>query len=292
MTTPQSGILAPLPPLARSLFFSLHPGTDPRPALQSLAAITDGNRLVVGIGPALADALHASIPGLHPLPAIAANGINVPSTPRALWCWLRGTDRGELLNHSRQIEALLSPAFRLEQALETFLHRNGHDLTGYEDGTENPQGSEATAAVCVSEGKGLINSSFVAIQQWRHDFSAFESLSREAQDNIVGRRRDDNEELEDAPASAHVKRTAQESFTPEAFMFRRSMPWVEGQQGGLLFVAFAHSLRAFDVQMQRMAGLEDGITDGLFRISQPLTGDSFWCPPLKNKQPDLTALGL
>lgn len=287
MPAPQPGILAPQPPLARSLFFSLRPDADPRPALLALAALADGNRLMVGIGPALASALKADIPGLHPLSPMSAHGVSVPSTPRALWCWLRGTDRGELMNHARQLEALLQPAFSLEQVLDTFMHRHDRDLTGYEDGTENPQGDDAGTAAIASDG-----SSLVALQQWRHDFSAFERLSRNEQDNIVGRRRDDNEELDDAPASAHVKRTAQESFSPEAFIVRRSMSWTEGQAGGLLFIAFGHSLRAFEVQMQRMAGLEDGITDGLFRISQPITGDSFWCPPVRNQRIDLSSLGL
>lgn len=287
MPTPQTGILAPLPPLARSLFFALNPATDPRPALQALAAITDGSRLVIGIGPTLATALNADIAGLHPLEPITAHGLSIPSTPRALWCWLRGTDRGELLNHSRQIESLLSPAFRLEQTLDTFLHRHGRDLTGYEDGTENPEGDDAVATAFTSTGTSL-----VAIQQWTHDFSAFDALSSDEQDNIVGRRRDDNEELDDAPASAHVKRTAQEGFAPEAFVWRRSMSWAEGQNGGLLFAAFGHSLRAFEVQMRRMAGLDDGIIDGLFRISQPVTGDSFWCPAIRNSHPDLSPLGL
>jgi putative iron-dependent peroxidase len=287
MSAPQPGILLPLPPMARSLFFALSPNADPRPALKALTALAEGKRLVVGIGPALASALHADIPSLRPLTPISAHGINVPSTPRALWCWLRGTDRGELLHHARQLEALLQPAFQLEQSVDTFLHRHNRDLTGYEDGTENPQGEDAHAAAITADG-----SSMVALQLWRHDFTAFEALSRAEQDNIIGRRREDNEELDEAPASAHVKRTAQESFSPEAFMFRRSMPWTDGQQGGLLFKAFGHSLRAFDVQMQRMAGLEDGIVDGLFRISQPITGDSFWCPPLREHHIDLSALGL
>jgi putative iron-dependent peroxidase len=50
-------------------------------------------------------------------------------------------------------------------------------------------------------------------------------MSTTEQDHAVGRRRSDNEELDDAPESAHVKRTAQESFEPEAFVVRRSMPW-------------------------------------------------------------------
>ena len=99
-------------------------------------------------------------------------------------------------------------------------------------------------------------------------------------------------ELDDAPASAHVKRTAQESFTPEAFVLRRSMPWALGHKMGLMFVAFGCSLDAFEVQMRRMAGLDDGITDGLFQISKPVTGSYLWCPPMHKGQPDLQQLGL
>jgi putative iron-dependent peroxidase len=44
-------------------------------------------------------------------------------------------------------------------------------------------------------------------------------------------------EIADAPPSAHVKRTAQESFDPEAFVLRRSMPWTDGMRSGLNFVA-------------------------------------------------------
>ena len=91
-------------------------------------------------------------------------------------------------------------------------------------------------------------------------------------DHTMGRRLVDNEEIDDAPASAHVKRTAQESFDPEAFVVRRSMPWSAGREAGLQFVAFGRSFDAFEAQLRRMVGLEDGIVDGLFRISRPRTG--------------------
>jgi putative iron-dependent peroxidase len=41
-----------------------------------------------------------------------------------------------------------------------------------------------------------------------------------------------------------------------------------------------------------MVGLEDGITDGLFRFTRPVTGNTFWCPPVKAGHIDLSALGL
>jgi putative iron-dependent peroxidase len=132
----------------------------------------------------------------------------------------------------------------------------------------------------------------VAVQQWLHDFDAFEAMATSEQDFAVGRRRSDNEELEDAPESSHVKRTAQESFTPEAFVLRRSMPWAMSNTAGLVFVAFGRSFDAFEAQMRRMAGLDDGIVDAMFRISKPVSGAYLWCPPVQGGKLDLRALGL
>jgi putative iron-dependent peroxidase len=130
----------------------------------------------------------------------------------------------------------------------------------------------------------------VAVQQWLHDLDHFASLDADRRDNIIGRRINDNEELDDAPASAHVKRTAQESFDPEAFVLRRSMPWAGADQAGLMFVAFGRSLDAFDSQMRRIAGMEDGIVDAFFEFSRPITGSYFWCPPIRDGRLDLSAI--
>ena len=80
------------------------------------------------------------------------------------------------------------------------------------------------AAIVGGQGKGMDGSSYVAVQQWVHDLERFDAMPAEEQDHTFGRRRSDNEEIEDAPASAHVKRTGQEDFDPEAFVLRRSMP--------------------------------------------------------------------
>ncbi|HYM33312.1 MAG TPA: hypothetical protein VEU47_18585, partial [Candidatus Cybelea sp.] len=95
-----------------------------------------------------------------------------------------------------------------------------------------------------------------------------------------------------APASAHVKRTAQESFTPEAFVLRRSMPWTDATRAGLVFVAFGRSFDSFEAQLTRMSGLEDGVTDALFGFSRPVTGAYFWCPAMRNGRLDLRPIGV
>jgi putative iron-dependent peroxidase len=267
----QPGILAtPVPPHARHMFFALESAADLPAALDKLVHLVDGTSAVIGFGESLVKALDGNIEGLRAFPAMSGVGVDNPSTQHALWCWLHGTDRGELLNRSHVFAAALAPALRLVQVTEGFRHRDGHDLTGSEDGT--------------------VGGSFAAIQQWQHDLKRFHAMPSHETDDIMGRRLSDNEELDDAPISAHVKRTAQESFAPEAFVVRRSMPWIEDDRAGLMFLAFGFSLDAFEVQLRRMSGLEDGITDGLYRISRPITGGYYWCPPLKDGRLDLRAL--
>jgi putative iron-dependent peroxidase len=290
----QPGILAPVPRLARYLTLELEPGGDVRRALARLAAAIDPASTVVGLGRSIVLALGRDVPGLRDFPARAGAGIDVPSTPAAMWCWLRGDDRGELVHRARAVEALLAPVLRTATIIDAFQYDASRDLTGYEDGTENPTGDDAIAAAIVGgAGGGLDGSSYVAVQQWQHDLDRFAGMTQADQDATFGRRRADNAELDDAPPSAHVKRTAQESFDPEAFVLRRSMPWADGAHAGLVFVAFGHSLDAFEAQMRRMAGEEDGITDALFRFTRPLTGAYFWCPPVgAGARLDLRALGL
>jgi putative iron-dependent peroxidase len=293
MTTTQNGILAEETRLARYLFFTSLMDTDPRPVLQELAGLVDGESVVLGLGQSLLLSLDASIAGMRDFQAITGKGVEVPSTPMSLLCWLRGDDRGQLLHRGRAITQILAPAFELGSVIDSFQYDKNRDLTGYEDGTENPKGDEAIAAAVVQgQGKGMDGSSFMAIQQWLHDLDYFDSLSEDEQDDVFGRRRSDNEEFDEAPEAAHAKRAAQESFEPEAFLIRRSMPWADGDVAGLMFVAFGKSFDAYEAILKRMTGQEDGITDNLFRFTRPLTGSYFWCPPMARGHVDLSLLQL
>ena len=293
MEATQAGILADAPRLARHLIFDLKHGADPTDSLKRLARKVDGESVVAGLGQSLVLALGKSVDGLRNFPTHVTRAVDVPATPAALWLWLRGSDRGELLHHSRELIALLEDAFETRQLIDSFQYRDSRDLTGYEDGTENPEGEEAiAAAILQGAGDGLDGSSFVAVQQWLHDLDHFHSLPQDVQDNIIGRRISDNEEIEEAPESAHVKRTAQEDFTPEAFVLRRSMPWADGKDAGLVFVAFGHSFDAYEALLNRMTGVDDGTIDALFQFTRPLTGSFFWCPPMQEGGLNLQALGL
>ncbi len=288
----QPSILAERPPVGRSLTFRISPETDVLGALRRLRNGFSVDCGVVGIGEPVVLALGKSIPGLRTFPAMSGPACSVPSTQEALSFLLRGPDRGVVFDLTQQIRELVADAFLLVDSNDMFTYHGGRDLTRFEDGTENPHGELAVRSALVAGGPHLRGSSFLVVQRWVHDLVRFRKFSEERREMLIGREAESNEELEDAPESAHVKRTAQESFEPPAFMVRRSMPWATATQEGLEFIAHVESLDRFEVMMRRMAGLEDGIVDGLFTFSRPVSGGYYWCPPMENGRLDLALLGV
>lgn len=293
----QRAILSSAPEHGRYLHFDLLdalPRETLLTCLSSLAEKVDGDTVLVGIGQTTVINLGCSIDGLAIFPENLLLEGSKAAKPVALWCWLRGSERGDLMHEALMLERLLSSAFKLRYVVDAFTHQSGRDLTGYEDGTENPKGQAAVEAAFVADDsiEGLCGSSFVVVQQWQHRWSDFERMSKSEQDDVIGRERISNEELEKAPMSAHVKRTAQESFEPEAFILRRSMSWIEGQKSGLMFVGFGKNFDAFEAQWSRMLGCDDGLLDALFCFSQPQSNDYYWCPPIYQGKLDLTALNI
>ena len=286
--TAQPGILGPLPPIARYLTLDLR-GADARAGLSRFAGVKPGDGAVLGFGSAFLRAAGADIPGMRPFATYPGAHVELPRTPSAVWIWLRGDDRGDLVHSTRRWQEVAGEDFVTTSVVDSFVHRDSRDLSGYVDGTENPTGEDAARHALVRGEVGLDGSSFVAVQRWRHDFAALEALSQRERDDSIGRQISDNAELEGAPQSAHVKRTAQEDFEPEAFIVRRSMPWADPSGAGLHFVAFGRSLDAFEAQLMRMSGAEDGIVDAVFRFARPESGATFWCPPLKDAGLDLSA---
>lgn len=151
MSLSQPGILAPVPSFSRYLEFGAVRDMDP----------------VIGLGPGLVQGFEGSIRGLRPFPALSGPGCEIPSTQADIWCWVRGTDRGHITHAGRSIAKALQPAFRCDRLVDGFKFDRGLDLTGYEDGTENPEGGAAVdAAITENAGPGIDGSSFVATQQW------------------------------------------------------------------------------------------------------------------------------
>ena len=282
-TCSQKGILLPVSLHARYLEFDIDQSDGVPAALSKLGDIKLEDTYIIGLGVLLVEITGKNVSGLRAYPDFGNPEVVIPSSQAALWICIRGQDRGRVAIQSWEMTDLLKPGFKLARQVDGFTYDTGRDLTGYEDGTENPVGQDAVNAAIVQKSKsGLDGSSFVAVQQWLHDFDAFNAMTGVEQDDIIGRHRESNEEF-DAPDSAHVKRTAQESFSPEAFVVRRSLPWSDAGGNGLMFIAFGSSFDAFESQMNRMIGLDDNIYDGLFSFTRPITGGYYWCPPVNRE---------
>jgi putative iron-dependent peroxidase len=247
---------------------------------------------VVGVGVSVATAMGKSIDGLHAFRPVASPTGEFPSTQGDAWIFQGGKDPGEVLHKARMCLAGLGGTVKIVEEISSYVFDSGRDLTGYEDGTENPKDERAVEVALVRGGRpGMADGSFVAVQRWVHDLASMECLDPADRDRVIGRRRDTNEEIADAPLTAHVKRTAQENYSPPAFMLRRSMPYGDLREHGLYFVAYGASLDPFERVLAAMAGTTDGVADAMLRISRPVTGGCYFCPPIRAGRLDLRALG-
>jgi porphyrinogen peroxidase len=286
---PQAHILKPVPAKALHLIFNLRESAECGEAL-ALASqlLTSCNKqgMVMGLGHGFTQRLQIKAPAAQKaFAAPAGSRLKLTATHGDLWLWLRsgledasGLEQGKLLARQREVTARLNAQFALQESVACFRHGEGRDLTGYEDGTENPKGEKARAAAIAADG-----SSFVALQKWQHQWQKIDAMSERERNHSIGRVRTSNEEIDAAPESAHVKRTAQEDFTlsdgSQGFSLRRSMPWSDAQHSGLMFASFGKNYEAFEAQLAKMTGAVDGITDALFKMSKPVSGAYFWCPP-------------
>jgi len=193
----QLGILPGIPNHGRYMELRALSGADIPTLLQGLAPDLG---LVIGLGAGLVRRF-SMLEGLHGFQAVSGKGVEVPSTQADLWIWVRGRDRGDISKRARKILSQLRAGFEVVRSVDGFKYgidlEVGLDLSGYEDGTENPEGEAAIDAAFAPDG-----SSFVSVQQWVHDLSHFDALALDARNNIFGRRISDNEEMEDAPEFA------------------------------------------------------------------------------------------
>ena len=110
------------------------------------------------------------------------------------------------------------------------------DLTGFVDGTENPTLVDATEAAIVEAGSLGEGGSVLLLQEWEHDVIQWETLPIPEQEQVMGRRKLQGDELEPRPETSHVARTDQDQF---GRIFRRNIGYGTLTRHGTIFVGFS-----------------------------------------------------
>ena len=134
---------------------------------------------------------HARPPELEDFAAQSANGHSAPHTPFDLFVQLRA-ERVDVLHHAgHRLLALLAGYVELVEEVRGFRNLDMRDLTGFVDGTENPQGGRKQEVALVAEGH-FAGGSYIHVQRWIHNMCDWERLSQKEQEDIIGRTKVDN----------------------------------------------------------------------------------------------------
>ncbi|MFV5312185.1 Dyp-type peroxidase [Acinetobacter schindleri] len=166
-----------------------------------------------------------------------------------------------------------------------FRYFDGRDITGFIDGTENPQFPDDRAEVAlVGEDAGIFqDGSFIFAQRYAHNLDKWKKLKVDAQEQVMGRTKLESIELEDEvkPANAHIARTVVEDEEGEEMeILRHSLPYGDGRgDQGLFFIAYTKDLNIIDAMLERMFGTSgDGIHDRLLHFVTPMDGAYYFAP--------------
>lgn len=216
--------------------------------------------------------------GLVPFASLADGGRKAPATPADLFLHIHSPRHDANLMLARRVMAALGSHVRVVEEVMGFRHLGNRDLTGFVDGTENPEGDERAGVALLAEGP-FAGGSFVSLQRYVHDLPRWEGLSTPDQEAAVGRTKESDEEMEVKPPSAHIARVVIEEDGVELEVLRHSMPYGTTSENGLYFVAYCASPAPFRKMLERMVlSAGDGHHDRLLDFTRAVTGAAFFAP--------------
>jgi porphyrinogen peroxidase len=221
---------------------------------------------------------------LHPFREIRSGGRHAVSTPGDLLFHVRSRRMDICFELVTQIMERLRDAVTTVDEVQGFRYFEDRDVIGFVDGTENPRGNVALEAALVGdEDAAFAGGSYVIVQKYLHNMQAWNALSTEAQELIIGRRKLSDIELEDAvkPVSAHNALTVIEENGKEVKILRDNMPF--GRPGydefGTYFIGYCRTPRITEIMLENMfVGRPPGNYDRLLDFSRAVTGNLFFAP--------------
>jgi len=265
-------LLADIPGLSRSVGFR----------------IPDGElKCVTGIGSQLWDRLFTGPrpAGLHPFRTVEGARHTAVSTPGDLIFHLRARRMDLCFELAGQLVNRLSGQAQVVDETHGFKYFDERDLLGFVDGTENPTGRAAIRAATVGpEDPDFTGGSYLIVQKYRHDLTAWNALGVEEQERAIGRTKLTNIELSDAakPANSHVAlNTITRADGEELQIVRDNMPFGRVGEGefGTYFIGYCATPEVIEQMLTNMfIGKPPGNHDRILDFSTAVTGSLFFIP--------------
>jgi putative iron-dependent peroxidase len=298
-------------PLSRAAIFLVVTVPSDPAALRTVCSVLDGvddlvktvgfrdlgGRLscIAGVGSALWERL---FPGkrpkeLRPFAPIQGAVHSAPATPGDLLFHIRAERADLCFEFERLLLDSLGASVTVVDEVSGFRYFDARDLLGFVDGTANPTGVDLPASALVGdEDPDFTGGSYVVVQKYLHDMAAWAKVPTPLQEQIIGRTKIDNIEIDDddAPRKSHKSlATIVDADGNEHDILRDNMPFGRAGHGefGTYFIGYSRNLWVIEKMLQRMyVGDPPGAYDRLLDFSTPHTGATFFAPA----RPTLQAL--
>jgi putative iron-dependent peroxidase len=222
---------------------------------------------------------------LHPFRRVQGSIHSAPATPGDLLFHIRSNRRDLCFEFERLLLEQLGAAVRVEDETEGFRYFDVRDLLGFVDGTANPVGPDLPEATVVGdEDPAGAGGTYAVVQKYVHRLDKWNALSTEEQEAIMGRRKLDGVELDDAESGQKAHKTLatiEDAEGVEHDILRDNMPFGSpATEFGTYFIGYARNLWVIEKMLERMyIGDPPGLHDRLLDFSTPLTGSTFFVPP-------------
>jgi porphyrinogen peroxidase len=253
-----------------------------------------GINLVLCVGPTLLADLTDDVPDdFQPFVTIEAgdgSGRQAKGTQEELLVWMTHDDKGLVWDTQYKARTALKGHMKVARETITFIYGASLDMTGFIDGTGNPQGEAAErAAAVVPDGEAGAGGSFVNAQRWVHDLEAWNQMTIEEQEKVFGRTKPDSKRLDPQPDYSHLShvelregKTADASKAKRDELVRRSTPYaLHDGTVGLYFMAFCRKQAPLRERLRAMYAADGGVRDRLVDFSNPASGSFYFAPSVE-----------
>ena len=222
--------------------------------------------------------------GLHPFTEFSGATHTAPRTPGDLLFHIRANRQDLVFEFERQLLDELAGAVTVVDETIGFRYFDARDLLGFVDGTANPVGTAVGESTLVGhEDATHAGGSYVVIQKYLHTLEQWQALTTEQQEAIIGRKKADNIELDDAETGQKSHKTLSTIVVDgvEHDILRDNMPF--GSPGtstfGTYFIGYSRRLWVTEKMLERMfIGDPPGLHDRILDFSRAVMGCTFFAP--------------
>jgi putative iron-dependent peroxidase len=233
------------------------------------------DRLVSGPRPA----------GLHTFRQFDGATHHAPSTPGDLLLHIRAETMDLCFELAGQITDALGSAVTVVDEVHGFKYFDERDLLGFVDGSENPAIPSAAAAITIGdEDPAFAGGSYVIVQKYLHDLDAWNALTCDQQEQVIGRSKLTNIEMshDQKRINAHIAlNVIYDEQGKQLQVLRDNMPFgsFSTREFGTYYIAYARSPAVIERMLSNMfLGDPPGNYDRILDFSTAITGTLFFVP--------------